>query len=94
MAAGFDPAAFWSQTPRLYGAAMAGAGKRIQREAELALTTAWLTIRFERTKKLKPLAKYLAEIRPKRPQTPADMLAVLRGLQAAGAPMTIRKREG
>lgn len=94
MAAGFDPVAFWLQTPRLYGAAMAGAAKRIQREAELALAQAWFGERFHRTKKLKPLPTYLAEMRPRKSQTPADMLAALRALQAAGAPITIRKQEG
>ena len=34
MAAGFDPAAFWCITPRLYDLHMRGALKRLEREAE------------------------------------------------------------
>lgn len=72
-------------------AILEGCRKRDLHAYELALFGAFQAERFARTKKLKPLGKYLAELRPKRPQTPEEMLAVMRDLHARGAPMTFRK---
>jgi hypothetical protein len=52
---------------------------------------AWQAERFAREKRLKPLAKYLPELRPRHGQMPSEMLAALRALQSAGAPMTITR---
>jgi hypothetical protein len=51
---------------------------------------AWQSARLARAERLKPLADYLAELRP-RAQSPAQMLAILRAMKASGTPMSIRK---
>lgn len=61
-AAGFDPNAFWSLTPRLYLAHMAGAGQRLEREAKDAAWLAWHVAALGRTKKLPKFTEFL---RPK-----------------------------
>jgi len=68
---------------------MEGAARRQKREFELAVTGAWHAEAFARSKRLKKLSDYL---QPKATaSTPAEMLAVLRELQAGGAPMNIRR---
>lgn len=54
---------------------------------------AWQAERFARETRLKPMAKYLGELKPQRAQTPKEMLAGLKDLQNRGAPMNIRKRQ-
>lgn len=62
-----------------------------EREIELAATAAWLGEKFARDKKLKPLKRVLADLKPKKPQTPKQMLAALRAFQSRGADMQIRR---
>ena len=50
------------------------------------------TAGFTRTDKLKTLDHYLGK-KPVGAQSPAEMIAVLRQLQAGGAPMTIERIE-
>lgn len=90
--AGFDPDAFWQQTPRHFQIAMQAVGKRREGEAEASVATAWQTGAFSgmaQAGKLKPLKTYLRK--EVKAQTPREMLAALKSLKAAGAPMTIRK---
>lgn len=51
MAAGFDPAAFWSLTPGLYAVHMAGAGRRLEREARDTSWAVWHVAALTRTAK-------------------------------------------
>lgn len=44
--------------------------------------------------KLKKFDHYLAQIKPRTAQGPAEMLATLRELKARGVPMEIKKVEG
>lgn len=70
---------------------MRGRMQAHERANEAGYFQAWATERFAREKKLKPFQKYLADIRPRKPQTPDDVLAMFQSMQAAGVPMTIRK---
>ena len=57
----------------------------------MMLASAWWTASLSRARKLEKLGHYLAKIRPKKPQTPAEVLALFNGFSAAGVPMHIRK---
>ncbi|MBR9840208.1 MAG: hypothetical protein GYB50_20295 [Rhodobacteraceae bacterium] len=59
VAAGFDPAAFWSLTPRLYLAQMRGARRRMEEQDTGSLHLAWLTAALMRTQKFPSLKKLL-----------------------------------
>lgn len=73
---------------------MAGARRRLEREEDDRVKLAHLTALFTRAQKLSgDVRKYLPRRGPDKAQTPADMLAALRTLQAGGAPMTITKRK-
>ena len=89
VAAGFDPDAFWHQSPESFQIAMEGVRDRIEREAEMALHTAWHTAAFgaaAHTKEgLRPLKFYL-----RKPQGPTEMLAALKAL-GRGSDMKIRR---
>jgi hypothetical protein len=85
------PSDFWDQTPRTFEAAMEGRAKAAGRASELAYFQAWATERFAREKRLKPFGKYVGDIRPRKPQTGVDVLAIFQGFQAAGIPVKIRK---
>jgi hypothetical protein len=67
---------------------MEGAANRHKREFELAITQAWHGEAFARTKLLKGLGDYLK--RPKKAQTPDQMLAALKMYADGGAPLNIR----
>lgn len=58
-AAGFDPDAFWRQTPLTFESAMRGVGDRRRAEAERDVALAHATAQFTRAKKLEPLERYL-----------------------------------
>ncbi|WP_353472323.1 hypothetical protein PVT71_13610 [Salipiger sp. H15] len=64
VAAGFDPAAFWSLTPRLYLAQMRGARRRLEAEEMLSVQQAWLTATLMRAKKIPDLKKLLRRRSP------------------------------
>jgi hypothetical protein len=88
--AGFDPDAFWHQTPHTFGLAMNGVRKRLEREAEERVALAWQTGVFAATAqagKLKPLKHYLRKQGQK--QSAQEMLAIMRMFQASGAKMRI-----
>ena len=87
--AGFQPAEFWDQTPRSFEAIMAGVQNRLEREERMQTALAWTTAAMTRAERLKPLDQYTRQ-KPKA-QSGAEVLAILRGLQASGAPMTIRR---
>ena len=87
---GFDPDAFWHQTPDTFSLAMTGVRKRLEREVENQIALAWQTGAFAATAqagKLKPLRHYLRK--PGQKQSPDEMMAVLREFQARGASMKI-----
>lgn len=93
--AGFDPDAFWHQTPDTFSLAMAGARKRLEREAENQIALAWQTGVFAATAqagKIKPLAHYLRK--PGQRQSPEEMMAVMRSFQEGGAAMRITEIKG
>lgn len=95
VSAGFLPDTFWDQTPATFGAAMRGVRARLEREADDLVRLAHQTAVFSRMDKLSgDVRRYLPKRGAPVRQSPRDMLAVLRSLQAGGAPMTIRKREG
>lgn len=73
---------------------MAGARRRLEREQDDRVHLAHLTAMLSRAAKLSnDFRKYLPKRGDKKPQSPAEMLSVLRELQARGAPMTIKKLE-
>ncbi len=73
---------------------MAGRARAQMAATDRAILTAWYAERFAREKKLRRLSHYLAETRPKKPQTGDEVLALMRGFQAAGIPMTITQVKG
>lgn len=90
--AGFEPDAFWQQTPASFQLAMRGVRKRMEREADAQVALAWSMAAMSaaaQNNKLKPLKHYLQK--RSKPQTAKEMLAVFRAFQANGANMTIRK---
>jgi polyphosphate kinase 2 (PPK2 family) len=70
---------------------MEGVVRAREGEIENAVLGAWYGERFARIKKLQRLSVYLAELKPKKPQTGAEVLAIMQGFAAAGVPITIRK---
>lgn len=90
--AGFDPDAFWHQSPQTFQLTMEGVRKRAEREAQEGLSQAWGIAALTATAmngKLKPLKHY----QPKRKvQSAAEMLAYF---QAVGrnSNMKIRRIE-
>lgn len=58
-ASGYDPDAFWRQSPRSFASAMGGARDRMRREGERDLVLAHLGVVFHRTKMLHPVEHYL-----------------------------------
>lgn len=82
--AGFCPSLFWRQTPRSYAAALSGYARRLRIQEQLAVSQAWHTAFYSRSKKLPQLHETLKRLearhKPKRvtPQTPDEMLAALR----------------
>lgn len=88
--AGFDPDAFWHQTPDTFGLVMNGVRKRLEREADNRVALAWQTGVFAATAqagKLKPLKHYLRKSGQK--QSADEMIAIMRDFKARGANMKI-----
>lgn len=69
---------------------MEGAALASKKRQDLAVYQAWHAELFAREKKLKKLSAYLREA-PKKAQTPAEMLAALKGFRSRGASMNIRR---
>lgn len=87
---GFDPDAFWHQTPDTFSLAMKAVRKRLEREADDRVALAWQSGVFAataQTGKLKPLKHYLRRTGEK--QSAQEMLAIMRTFQAGGAKMRI-----
>jgi len=59
VAAGFDPAGFWSLSPRLYLSHMRGAGGRLQREHRDRAWLAWHVEALHRQDKLPDAEKFI-----------------------------------
>jgi hypothetical protein len=92
VAAGFDPDAFWKQTPRSFVTIMQGAARAAKREHDEGTARAWLTANFSAAAqcgKLKCLSSYV-KVERKR-QSTDEMLAVLRSIAGSGTPLNIRK---
>lgn len=87
MEAGFDPDAFWRQTPRLYGIVLRARGEAAETEhkyrAWLAHTTASLMGFAHHAPKKMPKLETLTGERPApRVQTPEEMQAVFAAIRA------------
>lgn len=78
---------FWRSTPRVIDAVLRGRTEAAKADDDRALALAWHIEAFARTKRLKPLPQYLSGPKrpasPARPQSSAEVLAVMRGLIAA-----------
>jgi hypothetical protein len=69
---------------------MEGIAERERRAMERIVAQAWWNENLNGAgAKLKPLKHYLDQLKPKKPQTAEDILAVFREHQARGAPISI-----
>ena len=68
---------------------MEGRARAAKRKQEAALSQAWHTEAFARTKKLPRLSDLFGE--KTKAQTPEEILAVFRQFHSGGAPMNIKK---
>lgn len=84
VAAGFDPAAFWFLTPRLYLVQMRGVRDRLKREQEDRAWSAWHIAALSRVETLPEYSVFVGD-RPKvqPPEVQQQMLVAL--AQAWGA---------
>jgi hypothetical protein len=71
---------------------MIGAGQRRGREAEDRLMLAYRTAELSRARKLRDPAFYLAAMKPRPRQTPAQLIDALQRMAASGAPISITSR--
>jgi hypothetical protein len=78
---GYDPDAFWRQTPASFASAMNGALARMRRNAEGDLAAAHATASFTRAKTIEPLEHYLP--RRRRRAGSSAMLDRLKAIAAA-----------
>lgn len=81
VAAGLDPAAFWSLTPRLFLCQMRGARRRAEGEDHLSTYQAWLTARLTRIDKIPGLGKLLG--RRQSPGSREDLKSRLTAMSSA-----------
>lgn len=71
---------------------MRGAAERDRRSIERIVAQAWWNSNLDGAgSKLKPLKHYLDFLKPRKPQTGAEILAVFEEYQSRGAPIKIRK---
>lgn len=70
---------------------MEGIAERDRRAGERAVVGAWWNERLAREQRLKGLRHYLDELKPRKPQTGDEILAVFREYQARGAPIKISR---
>ena len=81
---GFDPAAFWRLTPRLYVAHMKGAEARLEREHKGRAWLAWHGEALNRTKRMPPFDKFSgAKKPPPKAQSPDVLQAMCDALAKA-----------
>ncbi len=84
VSAGFDPAAFWELSPRLYLIQMQGARKRLEAEHENRAWLAWHVEALRRCEKMPDLQKFVAgkAAQPKT-QSPEVLQAMCNALATA-----------
>jgi len=82
VAAGFDPAAFWSLTPRLYFVQMQGARDRLQREQRDRSWLAWHVAALMRADQIPDFTQFVEGVATK-PQTPEMQKAMVLALARA-----------
>lgn len=83
-AAGFDPAAFWELSPRLFVAQMRGAVRRNENRRNAGIADAWLTAALSRAKRMPKLERLLVRrLQPQRAQSREIMQAMCDALAAA-----------
>jgi hypothetical protein len=91
---GRDPDAFWRQTPRMLAATLAGYRAARKFDQDLVTHQARLTAvlhRYPRNKLLPTLDELTKPAKPNGRQSTSEMLAAFQDMQAAGAPIRIRK---
>lgn len=94
MAAGFNPAEFWEQSPRSFVAIMEGAARAATRKADSDTRLAYRALQFyglAMKGRLKSVEHYLLDKPRRQRQTTDQMLTALREFAAMGTPMTIRQ---
>ncbi|WP_376872387.1 hypothetical protein [Albirhodobacter sp. R86504] len=79
--AGFDPAAFWRLTPRLYLAQLEGARQRSARDRAMIAEAAWIGANVNH----KGLDQYIAELQQTAPREPLPVEALAGQLARASA---------
>ena len=70
---------------------MEGRVHAANRKREDDLSLAWHVAAFDRQKRLEPLSKYLAPLRPAREQSADEVAAIFKALKAKGKSVKIRK---
>lgn len=86
---GLDPSLFWRITPLEFSVIMDGRRQAAERADDARIAQAWYGEAFARHKRLPPLDTVLRAGQELEPQTPADMLAVMKAIQAAGGDVNI-----
>lgn len=87
------PDLFWRVTPRVFTAIMEGRHQAFQRSEEQRIALAWQIEAFARKKRLPGLDKALRQVRQGeklQPQSPEDMLEVLRSIDDGRGLMDIK----
>lgn len=81
-AVGVKPSEFWKLTPREFAAVLEGQRRRDLQTFQNLVAAAWYGEAFHRHDKLPKLDKVMAglgtKLKPPKPQSPEDMLAVIR----------------
>lgn len=84
VAAGFDPAAFWGLSPRLYVAHMAGAQRRAEMAHNDAMRLAYTTAVLTRVKTMPKLEKLMVrKVKHQRRQSREELQAMCNALAIA-----------
>jgi hypothetical protein len=81
-------------TPHELNLFIKGYNDRLIRDNKEGLTLAYLTAAWGRSKKLPDLKKILKEDKPKKGQTPEDMLRVVKQLNAAFGGKEVKQEVG
>jgi len=76
VALGFDPALYWSITPREMDALRKGAVRRLRREHDQMMAAAWWSGVIAKSQKTPPLERLLSREAQHR-QTPEEKLAIV-----------------
>lgn len=84
MRAGYDPDAFWRQTPASFAATMKAHAARAADDIESRYFQAWATERFAREKKLHAFSRYANDLKPKKRASADDLKMFFRGARKVG----------